>query len=212
MSGSVSPSEQVVADTVVVNYFLALGRFALLTRIVGGHVFVPRAVYDPDDAGRALDAGLSELEVGLRQHRSRAEDDELPPRKRERSREALPHFEQLPQLVSQGLLMPLELTPTEIQTYAMFRDHSWGRQHGLLTGLGFGEAAALAVAESRGMRLATDDEDCIRVATARNPQMRIERIRGLLQSAVDRNFIGLNEARSVHLAMVAFGFYDRGRL
>ena len=35
-----------IADTVVVNYFLALGRFGLLADLLGGTVCVPRSVYD----------------------------------------------------------------------------------------------------------------------------------------------------------------------
>src|SRR5207244_8053428 len=106
MSLSESRFEEVVADTVVVNYFLAVGRIDLLVELVGGMVRVPKAVYDREDAGRQSEIGLSELEKGLRRHRLRAVDAELPPGQRERSRQALPHFEQLPELVDRGFLAP----------------------------------------------------------------------------------------------------------
>src|SRR5579884_4215275 len=111
MSGSASQFEQVVIDTVVVNYFLALGRFSLLAAVVGGCVLVPRAVYDPEETDRADVAVVSELERGLRRHRQRAVDTELAPKQRDYSSEALPHFERLRQHVEEGLLVPLTLEP-----------------------------------------------------------------------------------------------------
>ena len=211
MSGSVSQFEQVVVDTVVVNYFLALGRIALLAAVVGGCVLVPRAVYDPDETDRADVTVVSELERGLRRHRQRAVDPELAPKQREYSSEALPHFERLQQHVGEGLIVPLSLDPSELQLYGMFRDAVWAREHGLLAELGSGEAAALAVAENRGMRLATDDQDCIRLAQARRPDSIILRIRSVLHLAVDAGLVGFDEARSIHLSMRARGFWDRGQ-
>jgi hypothetical protein len=212
MSGSESRFDDVVVDTVVVNYFLAVGRFSLLATILGGHVNVPRAIYDPDDAERVDESSISELEQGLRRHRRRAGDMELAQRQRERSREALPHFERLPEHVGAGSLVPLSLEPAEIQLFAMFRDPSWARTQGRLVELGFGEAAVLAIAESRGLRIATDDGDCIEIARERRPAFAIMRIRGLLTLAVEAGLVGLDEARSIHLAMISAGFWDTGRL
>ncbi len=213
MSGSVSPFDgEVVADTVVVNYFLAVGRFPLLAAIAGGRVYVPRAVYDPEDAQRVPEVGLSELEQGLRRHRRRAADEELSPRQRELSREALPHFEQLPDHTREGSLVPLILDPVELSRYSAFRDPMWTRQFDLIAGLGAGEAAAMALAETRNMRLATDDQDCIRVVERGSSGITVLRVRRLLQTAVDVGLLGREEARSVHLAMVSAGFRDKGRL
>jgi hypothetical protein len=78
MSGSASQVEGVVNDTVVVNYFVALGRFSLLAAIFDGSVLVPRAVYDPDHGQQADVAVVSELEKGLRRHRRPARS--APPR------------------------------------------------------------------------------------------------------------------------------------
>ena len=211
MSGSASQFEQVVIDTVVVNYFLALGRFSLLAAVVGGRVLVPRAVYDPEDADRADAAVVSELERGLRRHRQRAVDPELAPKQREYSSDALPHFERLRHHVDEGLMLPLTLEPAELVRYGMFRDALWARQHDLLAELGSGEAAALAIAENRGLSLATDDQDCIRLAQARRPDSVILRIRSLLHLAVDAGLVSVEEARSMHLSMRARGFWDNGQ-
>jgi hypothetical protein len=212
MSGSGSQFDEVVADTVVVNYFLAVGRIGMLLDLLAGRLLVPTAVYDPNDAERPGTMGLSELEMGLRRHRQRATDGELSQLQRERSRDALPHFESLPKLVERGNLIPTNLSSAELKLYAQFRDRAWARAQGFATGLGPGESAAIAISEHRGIALATDDEDGIRLARLRNPDMRIYRIRGLLEAAVERGVVGRDEARSIHLAMVSRGFWDRGRL
>jgi hypothetical protein len=210
-NGSLCDAET-IADTVVVNYFLGLGRFSLLADLLGGSVRVPRSVYDPEDAAAAREDGLSELERGLRLHRRRVCQQGLDPRLRRRSAAALHHFERLPSLVAAGRLVPVDMELDELVVYAQLRDAACTRRYRLLTGLGRGEAAALAIAEGRGLRLATDDQDCIRVGGARNAGFRPLRIRGLLQAAAERGLVALPEARSIHRSMVEAGFRDRGRL
>src|SRR2546423_7377352 len=125
-------SAAVVVDTVVVNYFLAVGRFSLLAGVLGGAVRVPRSVYDPDDAGVTRDEALSELERGLRLHRRRACDGRLEPRLRRRSLRALAHFERLPGLVLEGSLVVLTPTPGELRLYAALRDSAAAPRPGLV--------------------------------------------------------------------------------
>lgn len=213
MSVTGSPSSaETIADTVVVNYFLAVGRFGLLADLLGGSVQVPRSVYDPEDAAAAREEGLSELERGLRLHRRRACQHGLDPRIRRRSAAALPHFERLPSLVTTGRLVPVDMEVDELMVYAQLRDAACTRHYRLLAGLGRGEAAALAIAERRHMRLATDDQDCIRAGGVRNGDFRPLRIRGLLTVAVEWGLVRPSEARSLHRSMVAAGFWDHGRL
>ena len=175
-------------------------------------MFVPRAVYDPEDAGREDARSVSELEAGLRRHRRIAVDSELSPAQRERSMEARPHFEELPGLVTDGTLTPLHLTLEELRVYAQLRDPGFIRTYGLTVPLGAGEAAALAIAEGRAMRLATNDQDCIKVASARHGDFLPLRIRGLLRSAVELGLVAREEASSIHLAMISMGFWDKGRM
>lgn len=204
----------VVVDTVVVNYFTTLGRFRLLARILGGVVQVPTAVYDPDDAEiEADEAALSELERGRRRHHRVASDSDTDPVTRDRSKAALSNFDELADHATSGLLRVLRLTDKELRVYAELRDTANLRaRYGRAVALGRGEAACLAVAEARGLRLATDDGDCIRVAVSRDPSFSALRIRGLLRVAVEHGLIGLAEAQSIHLSMVAAGFWDTGRL
>jgi hypothetical protein len=205
--------EGVIVDTVVVNYFTAAGRFLLLSEILGGSVCVPTVVYDPMDDEILEDAGpISELEQGKRLHRRRSTDMAVSYRARERSKAALPHFEALSDHVAQGKLVPLELTDGELQIYSQLREKNYVKRYDRVVGLGRGEAAALAIAETRSMRLSTDDADGIHVAQRRNPRLEPLRIRRLLLIGVEHNIVGLSEARSIHLSMVGAGFWDTGRL
>lgn|SRR5579884_95290 len=213
MSANESPFERpVVADTVVVNYFLAVGAFDLLRVLLGGAVQIPRTVFDPDEPDDVAEEAASELRRGLRLHRHRATDRGTVVELRERSGRALPHFETLPGLVSRGALVVLDLGGDELVTFARLRDASFVSRFSLVAGLGRGEAAALAIALSRGYDLATDDEDAIKAAAGLAPELETHRIRALLIRAADFGLITRDEARQLHSAMVGAGFWDRGTI
>ena len=208
-----SPAEpDVVADTVVVNYFVAVGAFDLLATLLGGVVFVPRAVFDPDEPESVADAAVSELRAGLRFHRRRAGDDRTPLVLRQRSERALPQLETLPSLAASGRLVALDLSNEELRLFAQLRSVDYVRQFARVAGLGRGEAAALAITLTRGCRRATDDQDAIEVARGVNPELPIHRIRALLLRAVEVGLIARPRARELHRAMVEAGFWDRGAL
>ena len=213
MSANESLSERpVVADTVVVNYFLAVGAFDFLRSLLGGVVQVPRAVFDPDEPDDVAEEAASELRRGLRLHRMRSADRGIGKALRERSARALPHFETLPELAARGDLLVLDLTGGELTTFAQLRDPSFVAEFSLVAGLGLGEAAALAIALARDYSLATDDQDAIKVATVLAPTIQTLRIRALLLLAVEQGLIDKAEARRIHAAMVAAGFWDRGQI
>lgn len=210
MSANESLERPVVADTVVVNYFLSVGVFDLLRALLGGVVEVPRAVFDPDEPDDVAEEAASELRRGLRLHRRRSSDRGIARELRERSAEALPHFETLPDLASRGELVVLDLSSDELTTFARLRDASFVSQFSLVAGLGRGEAAALAIALERGYDLATDDQDAIKVAVELAPRMQTHRIRALLMRAVEADLITSDEAREIHSAIVGAGFWDTG--
>lgn len=212
MSASASPDQPVVFDTVVINYFLAIGEIQLLAGLSGGSLMVPRAVFDPDEDDAGREEGMSELRRGLHLHRRRCEDAGAPSELRARSEQALPEFETLPDLCHRGTLRILDLTDAELKLYADLRDAPSVRRYGVLVGLGPGEAAVLAICSKRGWLPATDDDDAIRVADRLLPGIRPLRIRGLLQRAVDLGLVDLDRARAIHEAMRKIGFWDTGRL
>jgi len=209
----VSPAEpDVVADTVVVNYFVSAGAFDLLATLLGGVVFVPRAVFDPAEPESVADAAVSELRAGLRFHRRRANDDRTPLVLRQRSERALPHFETLPSLAASGRLVALDLSDDELRLFGRLRSVDYVRQFARVAGLGRGEAAALALAVNRGYGLATDDQDAIEVARGVRSELPIHRIRALLLRAVKTGLITKSRARELHSAMIEAGFWDRATL
>lgn len=212
MSGNESPERPVVADTVVVNYFLAVGAFGLLRVLLGGAVRIPRAVFDPDEPDDVAEEAASELRRGLRLHQHRSADRSIGSELRERSARALPHFETLPELVSRGELMVLDLSGDELGTFARLRDASFVSRFSLVAGLGRGEAAALAIAARRGYDLATDDQDAIKAAAGLMPDIETHRIRALLVRAADTGLITRDRARELHAAMLAAGFWDKGTI
>ncbi|MGH9360838.1 MAG: hypothetical protein ACRD2T_02910 [Thermoanaerobaculia bacterium] len=211
MSASGSPPEQrpVIADTVVVNYFLAVGALDLLRKLIGGAVRVPRAVFDPDEGDDIAEEATSELRRGLRLHRRRSQDKRITTELQQRSARALPHFESLPKLVARGELVVVDLSETELETFVQLRDKGFVARFSLIAGLGRGEAAALALALGGRYDLATDDEDAIRVLKALRPGLVVMRIRALLRLAVDRGLLGRDAARTIHREMVRAGFWDR---
>lgn len=203
---------ETVADTVVVNYFLSVGAFDLLASLLGGVVCVPRAVFDPEAPEEIADAAASELRAGLRFHRRRVGDERVPVVLRARSERALPYFEMLPALDESGRLVALELNDDELRRFGELRNVDYVRQFARVAGLGRGEAAALAIALSRGWALATDDQDAIEVARSIDPGLRITRIRALLLEAVELRLVSQSEAEALHRAMIAAGFWDSGMI
>lgn len=212
MSASEQPSDApVVADTVVVNYFLAVGEIQVLAQLWGGVIHIPRAVFDPDEPDDAPEEALSELRRGLHLHRRRVVDPLTSEPVLSRSQAALPHFEQLSVLAT-GPLRIVELTDAELIVFSSLRDPQTASKYELVAPLGAGESAALAVAVERGWRLATDDQAAVDVAKRLMPELRPLRIRALLQAAVDAGLVTIARAREIHEAMKAAGFWDKGTL
>jgi predicted nucleic acid-binding protein len=212
MSASEQQSDApVVADTVVVNYFLAVGEIQLLARLCTGVIHIPRAVFDPDEPDDAPEEALSELRRGLHLHRRRVGEELTSEPALSRSRVALPHFEQLPVLAT-GLLRIVELSDAELIVFSRLRDPQAAAGFGLVSPLGAGESAALAIASERGWQLATDDQDAIRVAEQLMPGLRPLRIRALLQAAADTGLVAIERAREIHEAIKSAGFWDKGNL
>jgi predicted nucleic acid-binding protein len=202
----------VVCDTVVVNYFLAIGRFDLLADVLGGVVRVPTAVFDPEEDPNLSDSALSELRRGARLHERRAQDVKLPRTLRDKSASMLPHFLKLDEYCVGGSLVAIPLAAAELNRYAQIRDRRYVRQFGVKAELGRGEAAMLAVASARSWRYATDDDDAIKVGSALMPDVKPWRIRGLLRECVAQRLCSSDEAQQAHREMVAYGFWDRDEL
>jgi predicted nucleic acid-binding protein len=206
MSADESP-ERTVFDTVVINYFLAVGQIDTLIGLCGD-LLVPRAVFDPDESDDLREEAMSELRRGWHLHRRRAKGSDIAPHLKARAHSALPHFERLPDLVGQGKLVAVDLSDVDLALYAELRDATRARGFGLTVGLGHGEAAVLALCKSGEYRPATDDTDAIKVAEKLLPGVVPLRIRSLFRLAVQNGLLNADEAIAAHKAMKLFGFWD----
>jgi len=212
MSANGSPERPVIADTVVVNYFLAVGLIRLLEKVLGSPVQVPRAVFDPDEGDGIAKEAASELRRGLWLHRDRSKEKRLPVEVQQRSVRALPHFESLPVLVTEGVLVVIDLQDEERETFARLRDRRFVAQFSLVAGLGRGEAASLAIAVNRNYDIATDDQDAIKILKSLRPDLKAIRIRALLRRGVDSRLLTTKQARGIHMEMLRAGFWDKATI
>ncbi len=192
-AGEPRDDSPVICDTVVVHYFVAVGRFELLAGVLGGAVHVPTAVFDPDEDTDLADEALSELRRGLKFHQRQSADTKIPDQRRKRSVAALPHFRKLDDHAADGSLHAVPLTGAELSQFAQLRTLEHVRQFGLKAPLGRGEAAMLAIAASRGWGYATDDNDAVTVGRVLIPDIRPRRTRSLLLECVNRDLCSRDE-------------------
>ena len=205
-----------IIDTVVLMYFLLVGREALLGDLMGRPLQVPFAVYDPED--RDLQGGaspkselLSEMRQAVRHYEAAAEaaaesessDHEI---------ESFNRIKRIDDLYDKGGLVTVAMTSEELLLSARLQS-SDAFAYGLKVGLGPGEAACVAISYTRGWTIATDDTDALKVLDqfrgGRNYPY--ERIRKLLVRAADEGHISSEEANLLHEEMRTLGFWDSGQ-
>ena len=205
-----------IIDTVVLMYFLLVGREALLGDLMGRPLQVPMAVYDPED--RKLPDGasprsemLSEMRQAVRHYGAAAEvaaesessDHEI---------ESFNRIKRIDDLYDEGSLVSIAMTPEELLLAARLQS-SDASAYGLKVGLGPGEAACVAISHIREWTIATDDTDALNVLDqlhgARNYSY--ERIRKLLVRAAIEGHISRKEATRLHDEMRSLGFWDSGQ-
>lgn len=205
-----------IIDTVVLMYFLLVGREALLGDLMGRPLQVPFAVYDPED--RNLQGGasprselLSEMRQAVRHYEAAAEaaaesessDHEI---------ESFNRIKRIDDLYDKGSLVTVALTSEELLLSARLQS-SDASVHGLKVGLGPGEAACVAISYTREWTIATDDADAFKVLNRLygDSEYPYERIRKLLVRAADEGHISSEEANRLHEEMRSLGFWDSGQ-
>lgn len=205
-----------IIDTVVLMYFLLVGREALLADLLGRPLQVPLAVYDPEDRRPPEGTSpkselLSEMRQAIRHYEAAAEaaaesessDNEFEPFDR---------IKRIDDLYDNGSLVTVAMTSEELLLAAQLQS-SDAPAHGLNVGLGPGEAACVAISHTRGWTIATDDADAFKVLDRLNADhdYPYERIRKLLVRAADEGRVSREEANRLHDEMRALGFWDSGQ-
>ena len=205
-----------IIDTVVLMYFLLVGREALLSDLLGRPLQVPLAVYDPEDRKLPMGASprselLSEMRQAVRHYEAAAEaaaesessDSEI---------ESFDRIKRIDDLYDEGTLVTVAMTSEELLLAAQLQSRD-ASAHGLKVGLGPGEAACVAILYTRGWTIATDDADAFKVLDRLHAghDYPYERIRKLLVRAANEGHIPREEANRLHNEMRALGFWDSGQ-
>ena len=205
-----------IIDTVVLMYFLLVGREALLGDLMGRPLQVPFAVYDPEDRDLQGETSprselLSEMRQAIRHYEAAAEAA-AESESSDHEFESFNRIKRIDDLYDEGGLVPVAMTPDELLLSAQLQS-SDASVHGLKVGLGPGEAACVAISYTRGWTIATDDADAFKVLNRLHADREYpyERIRKLLVRAADEGHISSEEANRLHEEMRALGFWDSGQ-
>lgn len=196
MSTSASPHDPLICNTTPIRIFTIVGQIDLLVELLGGTVHVPRQVLDPDDDFATPPDLLSEIGATERFFATRSVDSD---RGDIRAR--------LAGLRTRSEIDVVDLSAVELDLYAELRAPGYVRRvRGLAGTLGRGEAAAMAIAETRSWAVAMDDAVAREVLAERSPATTIVTSHGLLRQAVGRELIDSGSAQLVYDDMLAKGY------
>jgi len=196
-----------VVDTVVLRYFLFVDQFELLLELLDVPLGVPRIVYDPDE-GEVPELARSEITRSIDYQHRAASDHARDVSERASAATNAARLEQLADHHAVGNIDIFDMNEAELQVFGRLTNATHCRTFGLLFPLDPGEAACVAIANTRGLVLATDDTDALTAARALDPEHPYERIRKLLIRAATTSRISRAAANEIHREMRALGFWD----
>jgi predicted nucleic acid-binding protein len=202
LSTSAPQREPAICNTTPVRYFALVGRFDLLVRVLGGEVHVPRIVLDPDEETDAVPASLlSEIGQSERYWAARASGSE-----------ALEDWSRLRMLRQRTDIEIVDLDDEELNSFAHVSGRAFALEIGLAAPLGRGEAAVIAIAESRGWRAILDDAGARNALKHRNPAAQVQTTVDLLRAAAAQGLLLTADAETVYAEMRAKGYRGPDRL
>ena len=190
-----SQHEPLVCNTTPVRYFALVGQFELLVRILDGEVRVPRQVMDPDEDPDGIESLVSEIAQSERYWAKRSVDAE-----------AMQNWDRLRKLRSRHDIRVIDLEGDELGAFSEMVSPSYTKSIGLAGPLGSGEAAVIAIAESRSWTAAIDDALARDVLLRRSPGTRVITTRELLRQAVAQQLVDSAEAQLIYDDMLAKGY------
>lgn len=197
MPTSTSQPDAAVCDATPIRHFAVVGQFDLLIEALGGALRTPRQIFDPDDQVDVPGSLVSEIGNSERHFRRRSAADA----------EATDRWSRLRSLRLRDDIVVLDLTLDEDDAYTELMSLAFTRAHRLAAPLGRGEAAVIAIAESRGYRVVMDDGPARRVLKERSPGHDVETTRDVLRVAVtEQELISSAEAQIVYGDMIEGGY------
>lgn len=182
-----------VVDNAVLSNFVHAGASDLLALVTGEPLRLGPTVLDPDEATRALDAGVrlaSELLRPVERITQGAANT---------SHLSMPHLETFVQARG-GLWLPVELTAEELALAERLRSPELVAEAKNRCGLrgrlrlDAGEAEAAAIAIRRGWALLTDDRAAIEVLACLHPEIQTHRSCALAGRAAQMGLVSCREA------------------
>lgn len=186
------PPPDAVCNTTPLRYFAVVGHFDLLVEALGGLLRVPRQVLDPEDDPEGIASLLSEIGQTERYLGTRSDEIE--------------RWSRVRALRQRTDIEVLDLDQDELSLFAEFRSSSFRKQLGLAAVLGPGEAAAMAIAITRGLSAILDDAAARKALMHKSPATDVWTSREVLRSAAGRGLITSDAAATIYLDMRDAGY------
>lgn len=202
---SASPNN--VVDTVVLRYFLLVDQADLLLGLLGTPLGVPRIIFDPDE-GDIPETARSEITRSIAFQRRGAGDPARDDNSRLVAATNAERLERVAEIHANGEILILDMTAAELEVLGSLTSPSGCKAFGLVFPLDAGEAACIAIAVTRALVLATDDNDALKALRALASSHPYERIRKLLVRAGSEGHISPHRANEIHAEMRQLGFWD----
>ncbi len=190
-----SQYEPLVCNTTPVRYFALVGQFDILVRVLGGEVWVPRQVMDPDEDPDGIESLVSEIARSERYWAKRSVDPE-----------ATQNWDRLRKLRARDDIRVVDLEDDELGAFSEMISPRYTNSIGLAGPLGPGEAAVIAIVESRAWTAAMDDALAREVLLRRSPGTGVVTTRGLLRRAVAQGVLESPGAQLIYDDMLAKGY------
>jgi predicted nucleic acid-binding protein len=172
-----------------------------LVDTLGAPILVPRQVFDREDRVDEYGTLVSEIGDSERHYKRRSGT----------SAEDTDKWSRLRSIRQRTDIAVLDLTEEEDEAYTELRSRTFTRSRGLVTPLGPGEAAVIAIAENRRNRAVVDDGPARRILNERSPGTEILTTRDVLRAAAGQS-IESPEAEIIYEDMLAEGYRGPERL
>ena len=185
-----------VCNTTPTRYFALTSQVDLLAQVCGGSIRVPRLVLDPDDDETDRPELQSEIGASERFWAKRATGPE-----------AVENWLRLGALRIRTDIVVIDMVIGELERFAELVSRDTQERYGLAAPLGKGEAAVIAIAESRDWIAVMDDREGLRVLQGLSPSTRSMTTTDLLRKAVYDQIIDTGEADVVYEQMLDKGYW-----
>jgi hypothetical protein len=203
-----SSTADAVVDTNVLRYFSFVERTDLLLILLGDPIGVPRTVFDPDEPGGVPEDAMSEVRRSISVQQRRSHDPTRDAISRSEAAHKARALDTIVDLQYRGNIETLDMTSDERLIFSNLTSTAHAPTFGLKVGLGMGEAACVSIASTRGLVIATDDNDVLTAYRTITKSGRRTRARKLLRDAADAGHITSDEANGLHQEMRRLGFWD----